>query len=98
VLLVHPGGPFWKNKDDGAWSIPKGEIDPDEEPLSAAQREFEEETGLKVGGTFTPLAPVKIASGKVIEAWAVEQDLDASAIASNASVSHSRSGTGVTPS
>ena len=83
LFLVHPGGPFWKNKDDGAWSIPKGEIDPDEEPLSAAQREFEEETGLKAGGTFTPLAPVKIASGKVIEAWAIEHDLDASAIVSN---------------
>ena len=83
LFLVHPGGPFWKNKDDGAWSIPKGEIDPDEEPLSAAQREFTEETGLKVGGTFTPLAPVKIASGKVIEAWAIEHDLDASAIVSN---------------
>jgi predicted NUDIX family NTP pyrophosphohydrolase len=83
VFLVHPGGPFWKNKDDGAWSIPKGEIDPDEEPLSAAQREFEEETGQKVSGTFTPLTPVKIASGKVIEAWAIEHDLDASAIVSN---------------
>ena len=73
VFLVHPGGPFWKNKDDGAWSIPKGEIDPDEEPLRAAQREFEEETGLKVAGTLTPLAPVKIASGKMIEAWAIER-------------------------
>ena len=83
VFLVHPGGPFWKNKDDGAWSIPKGEIDPDEEPLSAAQREFQEETGQKVGGTFTPLTPVKIASGKVIEAWAIEHELDASAIVSN---------------
>jgi predicted NUDIX family NTP pyrophosphohydrolase len=82
-FLVHPGGPFWKNKDDGAWSIPKGEIDPDEDPLSAAQREFEEETGFKTAGTFTPLAPVKIASGKVIEAWAIEHDLDASAIRSN---------------
>ena len=82
-FLVHPGGPFWKNKDDGAWSIPKGEIDPDEEPLSAAQREFQEETGQKIGGTFTPLQPVTIASGKVIEAWATEHDLDASAIVSN---------------
>jgi predicted NUDIX family NTP pyrophosphohydrolase len=82
-FLVHPGGPFWKNKDDGAWSIPKGEIDPDEDPLAAAQREFEEETGLKISGTFTPLTPVKIASGKVIEAWAIEHDLDASAIKSN---------------
>jgi len=83
LFLVHPGGPFWKNKDDGAWSIPKGEIDRDEEPLAAAQREFPEETGLEIGGTFTPLTPVKIASGKVIEAWAIEHDLDASAIRSN---------------
>lgn len=83
VFLVHPGGPFWKNKDDGAWSIPKGEIDPDEEPLGAAQRELQEETGQKIGGTFTPLTPVTIASGKVIEAWAIEHDLDASAIVSN---------------
>jgi predicted NUDIX family NTP pyrophosphohydrolase len=83
VFLVHPGGPFWKNKDDGAWSIPKGEIGPDEDPLAAAQREFAEETGLAVAGAFTPLAPVKIASGKVIEAWAIEHDLDASAIKSN---------------
>ena len=82
-FLVHPGGPFWKNKDDGAWSIPKGEIGPDEEPLSAAQREFAEETGLEIAGTFMPLSPVKIASGKVIEAWAIEHDLDASAIRSN---------------
>jgi predicted NUDIX family NTP pyrophosphohydrolase len=82
-FLVHPGGPFWKNKDDGAWSIPKGEIDADEEPLIAAQREFEEETGLEIGGTFTPLTPVKAAGGKVIEAWAIEHDLDASAIKSN---------------
>jgi predicted NUDIX family NTP pyrophosphohydrolase len=83
VFLVHPGGPFWKNKDDGAWSIPKGEIDPDEDLLVAAQREFAEETGLPIGGPFTPLAPVRIASGKVIEAWAIEHDLDASAIRSN---------------
>ena len=83
LFLVHPGGPFWKNKDDGAWSIPKGEIDPDEDPLLAARREFKEETGQSVDGAFTPLDPVKIASGKVIVAWAVEHDLDASAIASN---------------
>jgi predicted NUDIX family NTP pyrophosphohydrolase len=83
VFLVHPGGPFWKNKDDGAWSIPKGEIDPGEDPLKAAQREFTEETGQTVSGTFTPLDPVKIASGKVIVAWAIEYDVDASAITSN---------------
>jgi predicted NUDIX family NTP pyrophosphohydrolase len=83
LFLVHPGGPFWKNKDDGAWSIPKGEIDPEEGSLEAARREFEEETGQAIDGDFTPLDPVKIASGKVIEAWAIEHDLDASAIRSN---------------
>lgn len=83
LFLAHPGGPFWKNKDEGAWSIPKGEIDPDEDPLKAAQREFREETGQSVDGVFLPLDPVKIASGKVIVAWAVEHDLDAAAIASN---------------
>jgi predicted NUDIX family NTP pyrophosphohydrolase len=83
LFLVHPGGPFWKNKDDRAWSIPKGGIDPDEEPLKAAQREFREETGQSVDGAFTPLDPVKIASGKVIVAWAIEHDLDASTITSN---------------
>lgn len=82
-FLVHPGGPFWKNKDDGAWSIPKGEIDPDEDSLKAAQREFREETGLALDGIFAPLAPVKIASGKIVEAWAIEHDLDASSIVSN---------------
>jgi len=83
LFLVHPGGPFWKNKDDGAWSIPKGEIDPDEDPLMAARREFREETGQAIDGAFTPLDPVKIASGKVIEAWAIEHDLDADAIRTN---------------
>jgi predicted NUDIX family NTP pyrophosphohydrolase len=83
LFLVHPGGPFWKNKDHGAWSIPKGEIDPDEDPLRAAQREFREETGQTIDGTFAALDPVKIASGKVIEAWAIEHDLDADAITSN---------------
>jgi predicted NUDIX family NTP pyrophosphohydrolase len=83
LFLVHPGGPFWKNKDDGAWSIPKGEIDPDENPLAAARREFREETGQAIDGTFTALDPVKIASGKVIEAWAIEAEPDASSITSN---------------
>jgi predicted NUDIX family NTP pyrophosphohydrolase len=83
LFLVHPGGPFWKNKDDGAWSIPKGGIGPDEDPLKAAQREFQEEIGQPIAGAFTPLDPVRIASGKVIEAWAIEHDLDASAITSN---------------
>ena len=83
LFLVHPGGPFWRSKDLGAWSIPKGGIGPGEDPLKAAQREFREETGHSIDGVFTPLDPVKIASGKVIEAWAIERDLDASAVTSN---------------
>src|SRR5579859_7572043 len=83
VLLVHPGGPFWRNKDDGAWSIPKGEISDDEDLLEAARREFEEETGFKPTGDFIPLNSVKLKSGKVVHAWAVEGDLDAAAIRSN---------------
>lgn len=68
VLLAHPGGPFFKNKDAGAWSIPKGEIEPDEDYLLAAKREFEEETGLAPKGTFLPLTPVKQKGGKVVHA------------------------------
>jgi len=83
VFLVHPGGPFWAGKDIGAWSIPKGLIDPDEDPLSAAQREFHEETGFKVPGRFIQLSPVKTKSGKIIQAWAVEGDYDPSGIKSN---------------
>jgi predicted NUDIX family NTP pyrophosphohydrolase len=83
VFLVHPGGPFWKNKDAGAWSIPKGEIDMDEDPLAAAQREFEEETGIKMEGAFIQLTPVRQKAGKIIEAWMVETDLDAGKIISN---------------
>ncbi|HKH72667.1 MAG TPA: NUDIX domain-containing protein [Vicinamibacterales bacterium] len=76
VLLVHPGGPLWAKKDEGAWSIPKGEIDADEEPLAAARREFEEELGSPVSGEFIALAPIRQASGKVVHAWAVEADFD----------------------
>ncbi len=83
VLLVHPGGPFWKNKDVGAWSIPKGEFTADEEPLNAAIREFEEETGTLLTGSFTDLGNVTLKSGKVIHAWALEGDIDTSAIKSN---------------
>lgn len=83
LFLVHPGGPFWKNKDEGAWSIAKGEIDPNEDPLAAARREFREETSLPLEGTFIELDPVTIASGKEILAWAVERDLDATAMKSN---------------
>lgn len=82
-FLVHPGGPFFANKDEGAWSIPKGELDEGEDPLSAARREFEEETGFPVTGSFTPLAPVKQKGGKTVLAWAVEGDCDAAAIKSN---------------
>lgn len=83
VFLVHPGGPFWKNKDEGAWSIPKGEYTEDEEPLKAAIREFKEETGISVEGDFIPLKPVKLKSGKLVKAWALEKDIDATVIKSN---------------
>jgi predicted NUDIX family NTP pyrophosphohydrolase len=83
VLLAHPGGPFWKNKDAGAWSIVKGEYNADEEPLAAAQREWQEETGIKLSGKFVPLKPVKQKSGKVITAFAIEAGFDASTITSN---------------
>ena len=82
-FLVHPGGPFWVKKDAGSWSIPKGEYTPGEDPLEAAKREFEEETGFKAIGEFIPLTPRKQPSGKIITAWAFEGDCDASAIKSN---------------
>lgn len=83
VLLAHPGGPFFQSKDEGAWSIPKGEIETDEDFLSAAQREFEEETGVKPTGPFTALDPVKQKGGKIVYAWAFEGDCDPSKIVSN---------------
>jgi predicted NUDIX family NTP pyrophosphohydrolase len=83
VMLVHPGGPFWKNKDAGAWSIPKGEFSGGEEPLTAAIREFEEELGSQPKGNFIPLKAIKQKSGKVVYAWAVEGDLDVEKIKSN---------------
>jgi len=83
VLLVHPGGPFWRKKDLGAWSIPKGEFAAGEDALAAATREFHEETGLEVAGPFTPLAPVKQPGGKIVHAWAVEGDFDPRALRSN---------------
>src|SRR5881394_2131621 len=73
-LLVHPGGPFWKNKDAGAWTIPKGEVAEGEEPLTSAKREFEEELGLKPAGKFIELAPVRQKAGKLVYAWAFEGD------------------------
>ncbi len=85
VLLAHPGGPFLRNKDEGAWSIPKGEHDPDEEPRAAAAREFAEELGSPPPDGAAPLelGEVRQKGGKVVAAWALEGDLDASAIASN---------------
>ncbi|PYP37171.1 MAG: NUDIX hydrolase, partial [Gemmatimonadetes bacterium] len=83
VYLVHPGGPFWAHKDDGVWSIPKGEFGPDEDPLAAAQREFTEETGFTAAGDFVPLTPLKQPSGKVVHAWAVEGDCDPALVRSN---------------
>ena len=72
VFLVHPGGPFFKNKDDGSWSIPKGEFLDDEEALTAARREFEEETGQAVNGKFIELGTIRQKNGKIVYAWAVE--------------------------
>jgi predicted NUDIX family NTP pyrophosphohydrolase len=83
VLLVHPGGPFWARKDEGAWSIPKGELAEDEDPLAAAVREVEEETGCVVTGEFRPLDPVRQPGGKTVLAWAVECDFDAATLKSN---------------
>lgn len=82
-LLVHPGGPFWKNKDEGAWSIPKGEFEDGEDPLNAAKREFQEETGFIIEGDFIELNPVKQQSGKMIYCWGVKADIDADNITSN---------------
>jgi len=83
VFLVHPGGPFWARRDEGAWSIPKGEFEPGEDPLAAAQREFTEETSLTVSGDFVPLKPRKQPGGKVVHAWAVKGDADPARVRSN---------------
>ena len=85
VLLVHPGGPFWAKKDEGAWSIPKGECEPGEEPRTRARIEFEEELGtpLPDGVELADLGTVRLRSGKVVEAWAAEGDLDPAAIRSS---------------
>jgi predicted NUDIX family NTP pyrophosphohydrolase len=83
VLLGHPGGPFWAKKDDGAWSIPKGLVEPGDDLLATARREFPEETSLAAEGDVVALAPVKQKSGKIVHAFAIEADLELSRFASN---------------
>jgi predicted NUDIX family NTP pyrophosphohydrolase len=83
VFLIHPGGPFWVNKDLGAWSVPKGEYEADEPALDAARREFTEETGFTVEGEFIELGTIRQASGKLVSAWAIEGDCDPSKLVSN---------------
>jgi predicted NUDIX family NTP pyrophosphohydrolase len=83
VLLVHPGGPYWRNKDDGAWTIPKGEVNKGEHLFAAAIREFTEETGLTPSGSFIPLGEIKHKSGKIVHAWAFIGDCDPAQIHSN---------------
>jgi len=83
VLLIKPGGPFWRNKDVGAWMIPKGGVEPGEAPAEAALREFEEETGTKLSAIPFPLTKVRQAGGKWVEAFALEGDLDAASVVSN---------------
>lgn len=83
VFLAHPGGPFFVKKDAGAWGIPKGLIDEGEDPLAAARREFEEETGFPARGEVIPLAPVRQKGGKIVHAWAMEGDCDPEKIKSN---------------
>ena len=84
VLLVHPGGPFWRNKDEGAWTIPKGEFADDEDPLDAAKREFREELGsAPPRGNYVPLKPIKQAGGKIVHAWTVAGDFDPATLDSN---------------
>ena len=87
---MHPGGPFWAKKDDGAWSIPKGEFVEGENPLDAAKREFTEETGFTASSDLLPLTPLKQPSGKVVHAWAVKGDVDAARVRSNTFVFQGR--------
>jgi predicted NUDIX family NTP pyrophosphohydrolase len=83
VFLVHPGGPLWAKKDLGAWSIPKGEIAEGEDPLAAARREFQEETGLSIDGEFIALDTIRQDGGKLVSAWAVKDDFDPARLVSN---------------
>ena len=83
VLLAHPGGPYFAKKDEGAWTIPKGELDGDEDLLLTARREFKEETGIAAAGPFIPLLPIQQKGGKVVHAWAFAGDCDPATLASN---------------
>ncbi|MGH7498715.1 MAG: NUDIX domain-containing protein [Gemmatimonadales bacterium] len=83
IFLAHPGGPFWRQRDAGAWTIPKGMINPGEEPLDAARREFQEETGIVPAGPFSELGTVRQKGGKVVYAWAWEGNADPAAVASD---------------
>lgn len=83
IFLAHPGGPFWRKRDSGAWTVPKGIIEEGEDPLQAARREFEEETGIEPAGPFLPLGSIRQKAGKTVHAWAWEGDADPAAIRSN---------------
>jgi predicted NUDIX family NTP pyrophosphohydrolase len=83
VLLVHPGGPFWANKDEGVWSVPKGLYAPAEDPLAAARREFAEETGARLEGDAVALGSFRQSSAKIVDAWAIEGDFDPAGLESN---------------
>ena len=96
VLLVHPGGPYWRTKDKGAWSIPKGELAAGEEPLQTAKREFYEETGCRLTGAFLPLTSLRQPGGKLVYAWAVEGDCDVTSLKSNSFTLEWPSGSGKT--
>ncbi len=83
VLLAHPGGPYFRKKDAGHWTIPKGEIEPDEDMLATAQREFTEETGFMPQGPYIPLSPIRQKGGKIVHAWAFEGNCDVATLVSN---------------
>jgi len=87
IFLVHPGGPYWKNKDLGAWSIPKGEFTEEEQPLDAAIREFNEENGIKLSGDFIELTPIKQKGGKIVYAWVNKSDIEQSIFSCKSKVS-----------
>ena len=83
VLLVHPGGPFWARKDEGAWSLPKGTYEPGEDPLAAARREFAEETGAQAEGELIALGAFRQSSAKIVDVWAIEGEFDPATLSSN---------------